>query len=205
MLCHLLTTDNNAVCQPASYPWTSFMLSVAYAFNISFFFLAIGRALSVLEGDNEVVHCNCSVSFRKTLIPKKESSGRNIYISDKLSINYYYWLFPIRDTGERILSLIALGLDLDAEFFHKIGALDCPSTFLRLLHYPGYSTPFFFYINREESKFIVIFLKWRTPFLIFFFVILLKWSSTSLRISHAPVDNYNSETTQMEIQVFFFS
>ncbi|WVZ57423.1 hypothetical protein U9M48_007809 [Paspalum notatum var. saurae] len=40
-------------------------------------------------------------------------------------------------TGKRIVSLIALGLDLDIEFFQKIGALDCPSTFLRLLHYPG--------------------------------------------------------------------
>ncbi|XP_020399379.1 uncharacterized isoform X2 [Zea mays] len=43
----------------------------------------------------------------------------------------------VLDTGTRILSLVALGLDLDADFFHKIGALKCPSTFLRLLHYPG--------------------------------------------------------------------
>ncbi|EEC67333.1 hypothetical protein OsI_34370 [Oryza sativa Indica Group] len=34
-------------------------------------------------------------------------------------------------TGKRILSLIALSLNLDAEFF------DCPVAFLRLLHYPG--------------------------------------------------------------------
>jgi len=47
------------------------------------------------------------------------------------------YIATVLDTGKRILSLIALGLDLDAEFFHKIGALDCPSTFLRLLHYPG--------------------------------------------------------------------
>uniref|UniRef100_A0A0E0M9X1 Fe2OG dioxygenase domain-containing protein n=1 Tax=Oryza punctata TaxID=4537 RepID=A0A0E0M9X1_ORYPU len=40
-------------------------------------------------------------------------------------------------TGKRILSLIALSLNLDAEFFENIGAFCCPSAFLRLLHYPG--------------------------------------------------------------------
>uniref|UniRef100_A0A0E0IVB9 Fe2OG dioxygenase domain-containing protein n=1 Tax=Oryza nivara TaxID=4536 RepID=A0A0E0IVB9_ORYNI len=40
-------------------------------------------------------------------------------------------------TGKRILSLIALSLNLDAEFFENIGAFICPSAFLRLLHYPG--------------------------------------------------------------------
>ncbi|KAL6641336.1 hypothetical protein ACP70R_019517 [Stipagrostis hirtigluma subsp. patula] len=43
----------------------------------------------------------------------------------------------VLDAGKRILSLIALSLDLDAEFFQKIGALNCPSAFVRLLHYPG--------------------------------------------------------------------
>ncbi|XP_006662527.1 2-oxoglutarate-Fe(II) type oxidoreductase hxnY [Oryza brachyantha] len=40
-------------------------------------------------------------------------------------------------TGKRILSLIALSLNLDVEFFEKVGAFNCPSAFLRLLHYPG--------------------------------------------------------------------
>jgi isopenicillin N synthase-like dioxygenase len=30
-----------------------------------------------------------------------------------------------------------LSLDLDAEFFQKIGALNCPLAVVRLLHYPG--------------------------------------------------------------------
>ncbi|KAK3130140.1 hypothetical protein QOZ80_6BG0489490 [Eleusine coracana subsp. coracana] len=38
--------------------------------------------------------------------------------------------------GKRILSLIAMSLDLDAEFFHKNGAFEVPTAFLRLLHYP---------------------------------------------------------------------
>ncbi|KAL6641337.1 hypothetical protein ACP70R_019518 [Stipagrostis hirtigluma subsp. patula] len=41
------------------------------------------------------------------------------------------------DASKRILSLIALSLDLDAEFFQKIGAFDNPSSVIRLLHYPG--------------------------------------------------------------------
>ncbi|XP_025797414.1 2-oxoglutarate-Fe(II) type oxidoreductase hxnY-like isoform X1 [Panicum hallii] len=61
------------------------------------------------------------------------------------------YIATVLDTGKRILSLIALGLDLDAEFFHKIGALDCPSTFLRLLHYPGSSTPFRCEVNESDS------------------------------------------------------
>ncbi|KAJ1289811.1 hypothetical protein BS78_02G193400 [Paspalum vaginatum] len=40
-------------------------------------------------------------------------------------------------TGKRILSLIALSLDLDAEFFEKNGAFEITSAFLRLLHYAG--------------------------------------------------------------------
>lgn len=39
--------------------------------------------------------------------------------------------------GRRLLSLIALALNLDDQFFEKIGALNSPMAFLRLLHYPG--------------------------------------------------------------------
>uniref|UniRef100_A0ACD5ZD07 Uncharacterized protein n=1 Tax=Avena sativa TaxID=4498 RepID=A0ACD5ZD07_AVESA len=39
--------------------------------------------------------------------------------------------------GKRIVSLIALSLDLDADFFHNIGAFDRPSALVRLLHYSG--------------------------------------------------------------------
>ncbi|CAL5074153.1 unnamed protein product [Urochloa decumbens] len=40
-------------------------------------------------------------------------------------------------TGKKILSLIALSLDLDAEFFEKNGAFEIPTAVLRLLHYAG--------------------------------------------------------------------
>ncbi|XP_038905770.1 2-oxoglutarate-Fe(II) type oxidoreductase-like isoform X2 [Benincasa hispida] len=39
--------------------------------------------------------------------------------------------------GRQVISLIALALNLDENFFEKIGALDNPSAYLRLLHYPG--------------------------------------------------------------------
>uniref|UniRef100_M1C8F9 Flavonol synthase/flavanone 3-hydroxylase n=1 Tax=Solanum tuberosum TaxID=4113 RepID=M1C8F9_SOLTU len=41
------------------------------------------------------------------------------------------------EEGIRLISLIALALDLDKDFFHKAGACDSPNGFLRLLHYPG--------------------------------------------------------------------
>ncbi|WMV34551.1 hypothetical protein MTR67_027936 [Solanum verrucosum] len=43
----------------------------------------------------------------------------------------------VLDAGIRLISLIALALDLDEDFFHKAGACDSPNGFLRLLHYPG--------------------------------------------------------------------
>ncbi|XP_065626250.1 uncharacterized protein LOC112033366 [Quercus suber] len=38
--------------------------------------------------------------------------------------------------GKRLLSLIALALNVEEDFFEKVGALDEPNAFLRLLHYP---------------------------------------------------------------------
>ncbi|XP_052625091.1 2-oxoglutarate-Fe(II) type oxidoreductase hxnY isoform X2 [Lactuca sativa] len=43
----------------------------------------------------------------------------------------------VLSTGERLSTLIALALNLEDDFFKKIGALDKPYGFLRLLHYPG--------------------------------------------------------------------
>ncbi|WVZ10936.1 hypothetical protein V8G54_015466 [Vigna mungo] len=65
-----------------------------------------------------------------------------------------YYIGPIADTnaklnqwpseglvlleaGKKLFSLIALSLNLDQHFFEKIGAIDKPSAFLRLLRYPG--------------------------------------------------------------------
>ncbi|XP_054810068.1 2-oxoglutarate-Fe(II) type oxidoreductase hxnY isoform X2 [Prosopis cineraria] len=43
--------------------------------------------------------------------------------------------------GRQLLSLVALSLNLDEDFFEKIGALNNPAAFLRLLHYPGEVVP----------------------------------------------------------------
>jgi hypothetical protein len=48
-----------------------------------------------------------------------------------------------RNVGLRLVSLIALALNLDENFFKNIGALDSPMGFLRLLHYPGNSLNYF--------------------------------------------------------------
>ncbi|KAF8412952.1 hypothetical protein HHK36_000924 [Tetracentron sinense] len=39
--------------------------------------------------------------------------------------------------GKRLITLIALSLNLDERYFDKVGALDPPMAFVRLLHYPG--------------------------------------------------------------------
>ncbi|KAJ4712702.1 2-oxoglutarate (2OG) and Fe(II)-dependent oxygenase superfamily protein [Melia azedarach] len=51
------------------------------------------------------------------------------------TMEYYYE--KIISAGRRLLHLIALALNLDEDFFEKVGALDEPMAFLRLLHYPG--------------------------------------------------------------------
>ncbi|KAK9095250.1 hypothetical protein Scep_026719 [Stephania cephalantha] len=45
----------------------------------------------------------------------------------------------VLSAGKRLLSLVALALDLEEDFFEKVGAYP-PMGFLRLLHYPGEST-----------------------------------------------------------------
>ncbi|KAJ8754347.1 hypothetical protein K2173_002798 [Erythroxylum novogranatense] len=43
----------------------------------------------------------------------------------------------VLSAGKRLICLIALALNLEEDYFEKIGALDEPECFLRLLHYPG--------------------------------------------------------------------
>ncbi|CAI0413119.1 unnamed protein product [Linum tenue] len=45
--------------------------------------------------------------------------------------------YCLRSAARRLISLIALALKLDEDYFVKVGALDDPEGFLRLLHYPG--------------------------------------------------------------------
>lgn len=52
----------------------------------------------------------------------------------RLVMEKYYK--KVLSTGERLSSLIAMALNLEEDFFKKIGALDKPYGFLRLLHYP---------------------------------------------------------------------
>ncbi|KAK3039527.1 hypothetical protein RJ639_028109, partial [Escallonia herrerae] len=43
----------------------------------------------------------------------------------------------VMTAGIRLVSLVALALNLDEDFFEKVRAVDRPMPFLRLLHYPG--------------------------------------------------------------------
>jgi hypothetical protein len=125
----------------------------------------IRRALSILEGYNEVVPCYCTVSFFPWLSKNNLSNyvttiiGSDfqycicmVFLLSCLNHSSCYFLFPTRAASKRIISLIALSLDLDPEFFSNIGALDCPSAVLRLLHYPGYINVFpIYYLKQSEA------------------------------------------------------
>lgn len=43
----------------------------------------------------------------------------------------------IRNLGKRVLSLIALALNVNEDFFEKVGAFNPPGALLRPMHYPG--------------------------------------------------------------------
>ncbi|KAI3453481.1 hypothetical protein Pfo_010144 [Paulownia fortunei] len=43
----------------------------------------------------------------------------------------------VLNAGERLISLIALALNLEENYFYDVGAFNPPNAFLRLLHYPG--------------------------------------------------------------------
>ncbi|KAK9203444.1 hypothetical protein WN943_013698 [Citrus x changshan-huyou] len=55
---------------------------------------------------------------------------------DKDTLTWSY-MCCLRSAGRRLIHLIALALNLNGDFFQKVGALDAPMAFLRLLHYPG--------------------------------------------------------------------
>ncbi|KAH9777126.1 diox n domain-containing protein-related [Citrus sinensis] len=54
---------------------------------------------------------------------------------DKDTLTWSY-MCCLRSAGRRLIHLIALALNLNEDFFEKVGALDAPMAFLRLLHYP---------------------------------------------------------------------
>lgn len=72
----------------------------------------------------------------------------------------------LRSAGRRLIHLIALALNLNEDFFEKVGALDAPMPFLRLLHYPGMETQFGFFVFAHLYSLRLIILRY---FLFLFF------------------------------------
>ncbi|KAJ3689897.1 hypothetical protein LUZ61_019061 [Rhynchospora tenuis] len=72
----------------------------------------------------------------------------------RVTMESYYE--KILNVGFRLISLIAIALNLDENFFTKIGALDSPMAFLRLLHYPG--NPLNYYHVKSDSVILFFFL-----------------------------------------------
>ncbi|XP_028100866.1 1-aminocyclopropane-1-carboxylate oxidase-like isoform X2 [Camellia sinensis] len=63
------------------------------------------------------------------------SSSKEVLPSWRPTIESYYE--RVLTAGKKLISLIALALNLDEDFFEKVGAFNPPMPFLRLLHYPG--------------------------------------------------------------------
>eukprot|EP01018_Ginkgo_biloba_P002626 Gb_22952 [translate_table: standard] len=75
---------------------------------------------------------------------RKAFDGPNQWPSEELlpgwreTMEVYY--DKVLNVGRRLVTLIALALNLDATFFDKPGMMDEPMAFVRLLHYPGKSS-----------------------------------------------------------------
>ncbi|XP_028092250.1 uncharacterized protein LOC114292481 isoform X2 [Camellia sinensis] len=65
---------------------------------------------------------------------RRKRTNKGMYGTDLLGvcIEQICWT-----AGKKLISLIALALNLDEDFFEKDGAFNPPMPFLRLLHYPG--------------------------------------------------------------------
>ncbi|XP_035830187.1 2-oxoglutarate-Fe(II) type oxidoreductase hxnY isoform X2 [Helianthus annuus] len=66
---------------------------------------------------------------------KNQWPSKELLPSWRFIMEEYYQ--KVVSVGKRLTSLIAMALNLEDDFFEKVGALDKPYAFLRLLHYPG--------------------------------------------------------------------
>ncbi|KAL9326738.1 hypothetical protein ACSQ67_007383 [Phaseolus vulgaris] len=85
--------------------------------------------------DTSVTHLNQWPSEGHSRIAAKLETYNGIFILE--TTNLHILLIFHRAAGKNLLSLIAMSLNLDEDYFEKIGALNKPAAFLRLLHYPG--------------------------------------------------------------------
>ncbi|XP_048435883.1 2-oxoglutarate-Fe(II) type oxidoreductase hxnY-like isoform X3 [Pyrus x bretschneideri] len=70
-----------------------------------------------------------------TLVNLNQWPPEDILPSWRPAMESYYR--KVLSAGKRLISLIALALNLDEDFFEKVGAMNKPRGLLRLLHYPG--------------------------------------------------------------------
>lgn len=97
-----------------------------------FFFSSIREFLDLNIKKLISLPCFLFISFCITKVITLKFLSINIYYRIKLWYSFY-----LRMVGKRLISLIALALNLDDQYFEKIGAFHSPMSFLRLIHYPG--------------------------------------------------------------------
>ncbi|CAJ1943304.1 unnamed protein product [Sphenostylis stenocarpa] len=85
--------------------------------------------------DTSIVHLNQWPSEEPKLIFFSGKDTPELLPNWKSTMESLSW--KLLSAGKDLLSLIAMSLNLDEDYFGKIGALNKPAVFLRLLHYPG--------------------------------------------------------------------
>ncbi|KAL5973138.1 hypothetical protein ACLOJK_037164 [Asimina triloba] len=105
-----------------------------------FFSLPFQEKMKLTRSKN---HRGYTALYSETLDPSVESKGdlkESFYIGP-LEGGLNQWPLEADDllvtVGKRLLPLIALSLNLEEDFFEKVGGMNPPMGFLRLLHYPG--------------------------------------------------------------------
>lgn len=87
------------------------------------------------QGDSKESFYIGPIAARNRLNHLNQWPSEETLPSWKLTMESYYE--KVLSAGTKVISLIAMALRLDDDFFEKLGALDEPAAFLRLLHYPG--------------------------------------------------------------------
>ncbi|XP_047324349.1 2-oxoglutarate-Fe(II) type oxidoreductase hxnY-like isoform X1 [Impatiens glandulifera] len=88
------------------------------------------------KGDSKETFHIGPIDDKSTVSHLNQWPSRELLPTWRSTMESYY--AKVLTAGKRLLPLMALALNIDENYFEKIGASTLPSGFLRLLHYPGH-------------------------------------------------------------------
>ncbi|KAH0855266.1 hypothetical protein HID58_013754 [Brassica napus] len=94
----------------------------------------LDTSLTTIGDSKESFFLGSSEGVRGQCYPNQWPS-ENLLPSWRQTMECYYK--NVMSVGRKLLGLVALALDLDEDFFIKIGALNDPAAVVRLIRYPG--------------------------------------------------------------------